>query len=119
LRRLAPRPIGAALEAAVGAARPAGLLAAVQSAWPDAAGPVLSAAATPLAEREGTVTVHCESAVWAQELEMLGPDLVGRLNERLASLAGGAEPGRVERLRFVVGSGANQGRAAVRGAPQR
>ena len=44
----------------------------------------------------------CESGAWAHELELLAPDLLGRLNEQL----GGA---RVERLRFVVGSGANAG----------
>jgi hypothetical protein len=49
--------------------------------------------------------VGCESGVWAQELELLAPDLIAGLNERLA---GAGEPGRVERLRFVVGSGPNQ-----------
>ena len=104
MRRLAPRPLSAALTDAVGDVRPAGLLAAVQSAWSDVAGAALAAAASPASEREGTVTVTCESAVWAHELELLGPDLTARLNE---ALEGVAEPGRVERLRFVVGSGAN------------
>jgi predicted nucleic acid-binding Zn ribbon protein len=102
MRRLAPRRLGVALEAVVGEARPTGLLAAVQSAWPDVAGRALAAAAGPVSEREGTVTVACESGVWANELELLGPDLVERLNERLR---GGPEGGRLERLRFVVGSG--------------
>jgi predicted nucleic acid-binding Zn ribbon protein len=79
---------------------PATLLARVQASWRVAVGPALAASATPVAEREGMVTVACDSAVWAQELDLLAPDLVGRLNERLD----GAEPGRVERLRFVVGS---------------
>jgi predicted nucleic acid-binding Zn ribbon protein len=104
-RRLAPRPLATALGAVVGEARPAGLLAAVQSAWPPVAGAALAAAATPVSERAGTVTLACESGVWAQELELLAPELATRLNERLE---GGAEPGRVERLRFVVGSGANR-----------
>ena len=98
MRRLAPRPLSAALDSAVGDARPAGLLAAVQSAWPDVAGAALAAAATPISEREGTVTVGCESGVWANELELLAPDLIAGLNERLGE-------GRVDRLRFVVGSG--------------
>jgi len=105
VRRLAPRPLAKALAGVVAEARPAGLLAAVQSAWPPVAGAALSAAATPVSEREGTVTVDCESAVWAHELELLAPDLAARLNERLE---GAGEPGRVERLRFVVGSGANR-----------
>jgi predicted nucleic acid-binding Zn ribbon protein len=105
VRRLAPRPLSAALAGAIGEARPAGLLAAVQSAWPVVAGQAMAAAATPSAEHAGTVTVACESAVWAHELELLSPDLTGRLNEHLER---SAEPSRVERLRFVVGSGANQ-----------
>jgi predicted nucleic acid-binding Zn ribbon protein len=106
VRRLAPRPISAALDAVVGDARPAGLLAAVQSAWPEVAGPALAAAATPASEREGIVTVACESGVWASELELLAPDLIEGLNLSLTESLGTASEGaRVERLRFVVGSG--------------
>jgi predicted nucleic acid-binding Zn ribbon protein len=106
MRRLAPRPLSHALADAIGGARPAGLLASVQSAWPPVVGPALAAAATPSSERDGTVTVTCESGVWAHELELLAPDLKARLNEHLEGVA---EAGRVERLRFVVGSGANRG----------
>ena len=105
MRRLAPRPIARALETVVGHARPAGLLASVQSAWPEVAGAVLAAATAPTAERDGTITVACESGVWAQELELLGADLTARLNERLAAAG---EAARVERLRFVVGSAAKR-----------
>jgi predicted nucleic acid-binding Zn ribbon protein len=101
VRRVAPRPIGRALEKALPAARPAGLLAEVQSAWPAVAGSALAASAAPVSERAGTVTVECESAVWAQELELLGADLARRLDEAVSG-------GRVERLRFIVGSGANR-----------
>jgi predicted nucleic acid-binding Zn ribbon protein len=104
MRRLAPRPLGRALEAVVGQARPVGLLAAVQSAWPEVAGPALAGSATPTSERDGTVTITCESGVWAQELELLGRDLTERLNERLATAR---EPAKVARLRFVVGSAPN------------
>jgi predicted nucleic acid-binding Zn ribbon protein len=105
VRRLAPRRLSEALAGAVGEARPAGLLASVQSAWGPVAGPALAAAATPVSERDGTVTVACESGVWAHELELLAPDLTARLNEQLE---GAREAGRVERLRFVVGSAPNQ-----------
>jgi len=105
MRRLAPRPLSRALDAAIAQARPAGLLAVVQSAWPEVAGAVLAAATEPTSERAGTVTVSCESGAWAQELELLAPDLRQRLNERLES---GGEAGRVERLRFVVGSGSKK-----------
>jgi predicted nucleic acid-binding Zn ribbon protein len=101
MRRIAPRPIGRALEKALPDARPAGLLADVQSAWPAVAGTVLAASASPVSERAGTVTVECESSVWAQELELLGADLTRRLDEAVTA-------GRVERLRFIVGSGANR-----------
>jgi predicted nucleic acid-binding Zn ribbon protein len=101
VRRLAPRPIGLALEGALPDARPAGLLAEVQSAWPAVAGDVLAAAAGPVSEGGGTVTVACESSVWAHELELLGADLVRRLDEAVSG-------GRVERLRFIVGSEANR-----------
>jgi predicted nucleic acid-binding Zn ribbon protein len=101
VRRLGPRPISKALEGALPGARPAGLLAEVQSVWPTVAGPALAAAAGPVSERSGTVTVACESAVWAQELELIGADLARRLDEAV-------EGGRVERLRFVVGSRSNR-----------
>ena len=104
MRRTAPRPLARALEDAVGRSEPDTLLARVQVAWRAVAGPELSAAAGPVAEREGVITVACESAVWAQELELLGPELLARLNERL----GPEEGKRVARLRFVIGSGANQ-----------
>ena len=72
VRRVAPRPLARALEGALRRAEPPTLLARVQASWAAAAGPGLAAAATPVSEREGVVTVACESAVWAQELELLG-----------------------------------------------
>ena len=97
MRRLAPRRLAIALEQALPDARPPGLLAQVQSVWPQIAGAALADAAAPVSEREGVVSVACESAVWAQELELLGPDLCGRLNAAV-------DRGEVTRLRFVVGS---------------
>jgi hypothetical protein len=126
MRRPAPRPLGAALDRAVAGAQPPTLLARVQGAWAEAAGPALAAEAQPVSERDGAVTVACSSAVWAAELELLGPELLDRLNQRLAgssdrSSGSSALPddgpptsaGRrplgtpVRRLRFVVGSGPN------------
>jgi predicted nucleic acid-binding Zn ribbon protein len=100
MRRRAPRPLAAVLPATLERSEPVTLLARVQASWRSVAGPALTASAMPVAEREGVVTVACDSAAWAQELELLAPDLVGRLNERLDVV----ELGRVERLRFVVGS---------------
>ena len=99
MRRLAPRPLRAALDGALPAAAPAGLLPRVQAVWPEVVGPAVATEAEPASERAGVVTVACRAAVWAQELELLGGDLAGRLNARLA------EPGEdppVGALRFVV-----------------
>jgi predicted nucleic acid-binding Zn ribbon protein len=100
MRRLAPRPIGRVLPGVVGEARPATLLARVQAIWPEVAGRALAASTAAVSERDGTVTVVCESAVWAQELELLQRDLVERLREALEEAGGG----KLERLRFSVGS---------------
>jgi hypothetical protein len=97
MRRPAPRPIEVVLDRVLPAARPPGLLAEIQSLWPELAGTELARSASPVSERQGTVTVACESAVWAQELELLAGDLSERLNSRLTQ-------GAVERLRFVIGS---------------
>jgi predicted nucleic acid-binding Zn ribbon protein len=108
VRRLAPRPLSAALEGIVQDAEPATLLARVQAVWGDVAGDGLSAYATPVSERDGVVTVACESAVWAQELELLGPDLLARFGDALAAGGGRPAAGSVKKLRFVVGSAPNQ-----------
>jgi predicted nucleic acid-binding Zn ribbon protein len=99
VRRPAPRALRLALEAALPAATPAGLLGRVQAAWPAVAGPAVAQEAEPVSERDGVVTVACRAAVWAQELELLAPDLTARLNARLDAASGTA---RVGRLRFVV-----------------
>ena len=46
----------------------------------------MAVAARPVSERDGVVTVACESGVWAQELELLGPDLLTRLETALGAL---------------------------------
>ena len=83
-----PRPLRDAIGAAIGAAAPAGALARVQSGWSEAAGPAVAAVARPVSERDGLVTVACESAIWAQELELLKPDLEARLEARLRFVVG-------------------------------
>jgi predicted nucleic acid-binding Zn ribbon protein len=96
VRRLAPRPLRAALEDVTRTAAPAGLLAQVQSSWGEVAGPTIAAEAEPVSEREGVVTVRCSSAVWAHELELLRGDLMGRLNAAVSP------SGAVRGLRFVA-----------------
>ena len=98
MRRVAPRPIAAALEGYSREAAPATLLARVQAGWPEVAGEVIAAEAQPASERGGTVTFSCSSGVWANELALLSSDLRERLNAALGD--GGGE--RVKALRFRV-----------------
>ena len=100
MRRSAPRPLRSALPALRSSLAPVSVLARVQQHWAAAVGEAIAREAEPVLERDGTVTVACRSAVWAQELELLGPDPVRRLNEALEG-AGGGRP--VRDLRAVAG----------------
>jgi predicted nucleic acid-binding Zn ribbon protein len=93
--RRAPRPLGSAVAELADRLAPRTTLADVQRVWPAAVGPVIAREATPTAERDGTLTVACRSSVWAQELDLMGPELVGRLNDAL-----GAQ--RISALRCVA-----------------
>jgi predicted nucleic acid-binding Zn ribbon protein len=95
MRRRAPVQLSDIRREAVPQAAPDTLLARVQAVWQDVAGEAVAAEAAPTSEREGTVTVDCSGAVWAQELQLLAPDLTARLNDAL-------EGPPVRRLRFVV-----------------
>ena len=99
MRRAAPRPLGAVLGEYTREAAPPTLLAAVQACWAEVAGPIVAAEARPVSERSGTVTFGCTSGSWANELELLAPDLLERLNSAVAGVPGA--PARV--LRFRVG----------------
>jgi predicted nucleic acid-binding Zn ribbon protein len=89
-------PLAGAVEALAATLEPVTPLAAVQRAWPAAVGPAIAAECEPASERAGVVTVVCRSAVWAQELSLMAPDLVVRINAAL-----GAE--RVTELRCRTG----------------
>jgi predicted nucleic acid-binding Zn ribbon protein len=98
MRRRAPRPVGIAVEALAQRLAPATLLADVQRVWDAAAGPGIASEAQPLSERDGTVTVLCSSAVWMQEIDLMGPVLVDALNDALGSE-------RVKAVRCVATAG--------------
>ena len=98
MRRRAPIPIAQAVEALAQRVEPLTPLAAVQRAWKEAAGPTIAAEAEPVSERAGVVTIRCRSAVWAQELTLLAPDLVTRLNATLGEQ-------RVTELRCTAAAG--------------
>jgi predicted nucleic acid-binding Zn ribbon protein len=51
--------------------------------WPGAVGEAIAMQAEPTGERDGVLVVTCSSAVWAHELDLMGPELVGRLNAAL------------------------------------
>ncbi len=93
--RRSPRLLDSALGRLADDLAPESLLANVQRAWPEAVGQAIAAEAVPTAERSGVVTVSCSAAVWAQELDLMGPSIVSRLNTRLGD-------GRIQRLRCVA-----------------
>jgi predicted nucleic acid-binding Zn ribbon protein len=93
--RAGPRPLTLALEDLRDDLAPETLLAEVQRVWPSAVGPAIAAEASPTAERAGVVTISCSASVWTQELDLLSPTILGRLNARL--------PGaQIKRLRCVT-----------------
>lgn len=94
--RRSPRPLTFAIDSLRDELAPETLLADVQRVWPEVVGAAIAAEAAPLSERAGVVTVSCSSAVWAQELDLMSPTILGRLNQRLREA-------RVKRLRCVVG----------------
>ena len=82
MRRNGPRPVSFALDALADQLEPPTLLAAVQRAWPAAAGS-FAGTSEPVAERDGVVTVACDSAVLAHELDLMSELVVERLNAAL------------------------------------
>lgn len=72
-------------------------LAAVQAAWASTVGERIAAVATPVSERDGTVTIECVDAVWVQELDLMQ----GTLLERLRAEVGEQAP---QTLRFRLKS---------------
>ncbi|MBX5468597.1 MAG: DUF721 domain-containing protein [Thermoleophilaceae bacterium] len=96
-RRPAPRPLAPALEQVLERLAPRTVLARAQGRWESLVGPTVAAESTPVAERDGVLTVRCSSSLWAQELELLAPQLLAMLESELGS-------GAIRRLRFVTGS---------------
>lgn len=92
-RRRAPRPLALAVQELTGGLAPASTLARVQELWPIAAGATIAAEAQPTAERDGVLTVTCRAAVWAQELDLMGEQLVASLNAAIGEQ-------RIRQLRY-------------------
>lgn len=97
MSRRAPRPLASAIGPLREQLAPATLLADVQRAWPAAAGAAIAREAAPVAERGGVVTIACSASVWAQELDLMAPMLIEKLNAVVSA-------GEVRRLRCVTGA---------------
>ncbi len=93
--RRAPRKMESALTALADDLAPRTLLADVQRAWPAVVGASIADQADPTSERAGVVTISCSASVWAQELDLMAPQIIPRLNEALPT-------GGVARLRCVA-----------------
>ena len=88
-----PRSLGQAISDFRTDISPASRVASVQAVWNEVVGERLSAVTEVIEEREGTVLIECKSSVWAQELEMMAPRIIARLDGAMA----GSGP---EKLRF-------------------
>jgi predicted nucleic acid-binding Zn ribbon protein len=82
VRRQGPRPVGFALDALADTLAPPTLIAAVQRVWPDVAGS-FAGVSEPVSERGGVLTVACDSAVRASELDLMSELVLTRLNAAL------------------------------------
>jgi predicted nucleic acid-binding Zn ribbon protein len=99
-RRRAPRPAANAFQAALQRVAPKTPLASVQAVWTTAVGEQLAAKAMPVSERDGTLTIECADAVWAQELDLMQESLLERLREELGDQAPRELRFRVDSERF-------------------
>ena len=93
--RRSPRSVALPLDRIRDELAPQTLLADVQRAWPQAVGDTIAAEARPTTERGGTLTVACSASVWAQELDLMAPTILARLNSCLRG-------GEIKRLRCVA-----------------
>lgn len=101
--RKAARPARVS-EVLAGYLKSAGLAARVEQAgivaeWPKLVGPEIAEAAKAEAvTQDGTLFVRVKSSAWRQELSLMTPDIMARLNA-------GRKKGRIERIRWIVGDG--------------
>lgn len=95
LRRRSPRPLSGALRGLKEEWVPQTVLAEIQDVWPAVVGGRIASAARPVSERGGVLTVACDEAVWAAELDLMSATITSRLNERMAS-------GAITRLRCLT-----------------
>jgi predicted nucleic acid-binding Zn ribbon protein len=95
MARRTPRPLSKSIAALADQLAPRTTLADAQRAWPSAAGAAMAKYASPTGERGGTLTITCRSSVWAQELDLMAPELIAKLNGLIGE-------GRITALRCVA-----------------
>lgn len=93
--RRSPRQVGPAVDRLRDQLAPQTLLSEVQRVWPAAVGSDIAGHAQPTGERGGVLVVSCAASVWAQELDLLAPVILERLNDALGDQ-------RLSRLRCVA-----------------
>jgi predicted nucleic acid-binding Zn ribbon protein len=91
VRRQGPRPVSFALDALADTLEPPTVLARVQRLWPSVSGR-FAGVSEPIREHRGVLTVACDSAPWASELDLMSEMVVAQLNARL----GGSEIRRLK-----------------------
>jgi predicted nucleic acid-binding Zn ribbon protein len=86
--RRAPRRLALAVDGLAERLTPATTLARVQAQWPRVVAALpLAAEGEPCALRDGVLTLRCSASVYAQELHLVGDDLVAAINGALAEPA--------------------------------
>lgn len=90
-RSPAPRAIAKAVGSFRREIEPATSLASIETVWEEAVGAGIAAVASPVTERDGILTVECDSSVWAEELTLMEP----KIRSRLASLLADEPPSRI------------------------
>ena len=94
-----PERLAGAVERFADSVTPETPEARVRSVWATAVGEKVASVTRVADEREGTVWVECESAVWAEELGLMEARIRDKLNRALASR--GQDP--VEKISFRSG----------------
>lgn len=70
--------------------------AGIVAQWPKLVGAQIAKAAVPESvTQDGTLFVRVKSAAWRQELSLMTPDIMAKLNA-------GRKAGRIERIRWIV-----------------
>lgn len=82
-RRAFPRPLAGALPGVLERVLPDTLLARAAVSWERAVGAEIASHSEPVSERQGVVTVACDSSIWAHELTLMHDELVAALRREL------------------------------------